>query len=127
MELNMDPMAHHDHMQMSDEHMNHGSAPTAGVHDRHAGHSVAMFRDKFWLSFAPYASWLNQVEIWFNRITQQAIRRGTFRSVKELVKKIDDYVQNSNRRAKPFLWTATAESIFAKIERLCERISGTAH
>jgi len=69
----------------------------------------------------------NQVEIWFNRITQQTIRRGTFRSVKELVEKIDDYVQNSNRRAKPFVWTATADSIFAKIERLCERISGTAH
>jgi len=35
----------------------------------------------------------NIVEIWFNRITQQAIRRGTFRSVKELVEKIDQYVQ----------------------------------
>jgi len=39
----MDGMAHHDHMQMADGH---------GAHDRHAGHSVAMFRDKFWLSFA---------------------------------------------------------------------------
>src|SRR6201998_4224611 len=85
-------------------------------------------RPRFHVHFTPtYASWLNQVEIWFNRITQQAIRRGTFRSVKELVEKIDDYVQNSNRRAKPFVWTATADSIFAKVERLCERISGTAH
>jgi putative transposase len=67
------------------------------------------------------------VEIWFNRITQQAIRRGTFRSVKELVEKIDRYVQNSNHQARPFVWTATADSIFAKVERLCERISGTAH
>jgi hypothetical protein len=73
------------------------------------------------------ASWLNQVEIWFNRITQQAIRRGTFSSVKELVAKIDYYVQNSNRHAQPFVWTATAGSIFAKVERLCERIYGTAH
>jgi putative transposase len=78
--------------------------------------------------FTPtYASWLNQVEIWFNRITQQAIRRGTFSSVKDLVEKIDHYVQNSNRRAQPFVWTATADSIFAKVERLCERIYGTAH
>jgi len=85
-------------------------------------------RPRFHVHFTPtYASWLNQVEIWFNRITQQAIRRGTFRSVKELIKKIDDYVQHSNRRAKPFVWTATADSIFAKVERLCERISGTAH
>jgi hypothetical protein len=78
--------------------------------------------------FTPtYASWLNQVEIWFNRITQQAIRRGTFSSVKELVEKIDRYVQNSNRHARAFVWTATAESIFAKVERLCKGISGTAH
>jgi putative transposase len=85
-------------------------------------------RPRFQVHFTPtYASWLNQVEIWFNRITQQAIRRGTFRSVKELVAKIDQYVQNSNATARPFVWTATAESILAKIQRLCERISGTAH
>ena len=85
-------------------------------------------RPRFQVHFTPtYASWLNQVEIWFNRITQQAIRRGTFRSVKELIEKIDHYVQNSNREAQPFVWTATADTIFAKVERLCERISGTAH
>lgn len=85
-------------------------------------------RPRFHVHFTPtYASWLNQVEIWFNRITQQAIRRGTFRSVKDLVEKIDQYVQNSNHHAQPFVWIATADSIFAKIQRLCERISGTAH
>jgi len=66
-------------------------------------------------SLQPYASWLNQVEIWFNRITQRALRRGTFSSVKELVEKIDHYVQNSNRHAQPLVWTATADSIFAKV------------
>ena len=85
-------------------------------------------RPRFHVHFTPtYSSWLNQVEIWFNRITQQAIRRGTFRSVKELVQKIDHYVQNSNRLARPFTWTATADSILAKVERLCQGISGTAH
>jgi putative transposase len=85
-------------------------------------------RPRFHVHFTPtYASWLNQVEIWFNRITQRAIRRGTFRSVKELVEKIDQYVQASNTHAQPFIWTATADSIFAKVQRLCERISGTAH
>ncbi len=85
-------------------------------------------RPRFHVHFTPtYASWLNQVEIWFNRITQQAIRRGTFSSVKDLVEKIDHYVKKSNRQAQPFVWTATADSIFAKVERLCERISGTAH
>ena len=68
-------------------------------------------RPRLHVHFTPtYASWLNQVEIWFNRITQQAIRRGTFSSVKELVEKIDHYIQNSNRRAQPFSWTATADS-----------------
>src|SRR5215471_19093663 len=85
-------------------------------------------RPRFHVHFTPtYASWLNQVEIWFNRITQQAIRRGTFRSVRELVEKIDQYVQTFNRHAQPFVWTATADSIFAKVQRLCERISGTEH
>jgi len=85
-------------------------------------------RPRFHVHFTPtYASWLNQVEIWFNRITQQAIRRGTFRSVKELIAKIDAYVRTSNAHASPFVWTATADSIFAKLQRLCESISGTAH
>ena len=85
-------------------------------------------RPRFHVHFTPtYASWLNQVEIWFNRITQRAIRRGTFRSVKELVAKIDRFVHAENATARPFAWTATADSIFAKIQRLCERISGTRH
>ena len=85
-------------------------------------------RPRFHVHFTPtYASWLNQVEIWFNRITQRAIRRGTFRSVKELVQKIDQYVHASNAHAQPFVWTATADSIFAKVQRLCERIYGTGH
>jgi len=50
-----------------------------------------------------YASWLNQVEIWFNLITQRAIRRGTFRSVKALVEKIERFVDNYNASAQPFL------------------------
>jgi putative transposase len=51
------------------------------------------------------------VEIWFNRITQQAIPRRTFGSVKELIEKIDGYVQSSNKHGQPFVWAATADSI----------------
>lgn len=89
-----------------------------------------------WLSLHPrwhvhytptYASWLNQVEIWFNIITQKAIRRGTFKSVKELTTRIDQFVQSHNARSHPFIWTATADSILQKIERLCQRISETRH
>lgn len=74
-----------------------------------------------------YSSWLNQVEIWFNRITQQAIRRGTFGSVKELVRKIDQFVEHYNSHTQPFVWTATADSILEKIKRLCQVISVTEH
>ncbi len=73
------------------------------------------------------ASWLNQVEIWFNIITQRAIRRGTFKSVKELVAKIDHFVKQYNASTRPFVWTATADSILEKIKRLCQYISGTQH
>jgi putative transposase len=74
-----------------------------------------------------YSSWLNQVEIWFNIITQRAIRRGSFRSVKQLVEKIERFVENHNRTTAPFAWTATADSILQKVKRLCQHISGTQH
>jgi putative transposase len=73
------------------------------------------------------ASWLNQVEIWFNLITQKAIRRGTFKSVKELIRKIEEFVHRHNAHSHPFAWTATADSILEKINRLCQRISDTRH
>jgi putative transposase len=83
---------------------------------------------RYHLHFVPtYSSWLNQVERWFALITQRAIRRGSFRSVKDLIAKIDQFVSTYNAQAKPFMWVATAESILVKIERLCQRISGTEH
>jgi putative transposase len=83
---------------------------------------------RYHLHFTPtYSSWLNQVERWFALITQRAIRRGSFGSVKELVQKIDEFVTAYNQECRPFMWHATAESIFEKINRLCDRISGTVH
>lgn len=73
------------------------------------------------------ASWLNQVEIWFNLITQRAIRRGTFKSVKDLVDKIENYTRRYNSNPQPFTWVATADSILEKITRLCKLISETEH
>ena len=85
-------------------------------------------RPRYHVHYTPtYASWLNQVELWFNLITQRAIRRGSFRTVKELVRKIDCFVQRYNVHSSPFAWTATADSILLKIKRLCNIISGTAH
>ena len=73
------------------------------------------------------ASWINQVERWFGLITQQAIRHGSFANVKELTRKIDAFVDPYNAQATPFVWVAIAESILAKIERLCLLVSGTQH
>ena len=85
-------------------------------------------RPRYQVHYTPtYASWLNQVEIWFNIITQKAIRRGTFRSVKDLVAKIDQFVNHYNKETQPFVWTATADSILEKIKRLCQCISETQH
>ena len=74
-----------------------------------------------------YASWLNQVERWFALITQRAIRRGSFPKVPELIERIERFVKSYNKTARPFRWTATADSILEKLDRLTERISGTAH
>jgi DDE superfamily endonuclease len=85
-------------------------------------------RPRFHVHYTPtYSSWLNQVEIWFNIITQRAIRRGTFRSVRDLRQKIDGFVNRYNRNSQPFAWTATPDSILEKLERLSQAIAGTAH
>ena len=85
-------------------------------------------RPRFHLHHTPtYSSWLNQVERWFALITQQAIRRGSFESVADLKRKINEFVEHYNQHPRPFMWTATAESILAKIERLCKVINGTRH
>ena len=85
-------------------------------------------RPRWQVHFTPtYASWLNQVERFFALITNSAIRRGSFTSVKDLVAKIDTFVQNYNASSKPFVWTATADEILDKLQLLCQRISGTEH
>jgi putative transposase len=83
-------------------------------------------RPRYHIHYTPtYSSWLNQVEIWFNIITQQAIRRGSFRSVHDLVQRIDAFVTRYNPHARPFAWIATADSILQKLKRLCKVIHGT--
>lgn len=80
-------------------------------------------RPRYHVHFVPtYSSWLNQVEIWFRIITQKAIRRGSFSNVRELVQRIEHFVQHHNQNAAPFVWTATAQSILDKIQRLCKII-----
>lgn len=111
--------------------------PELDVHcivDNYASHKHP--KGKVWLAERPrwhmhfvstYSSWLNQVERFFAIITEKAIRRGSFTSVKELTKKIDSFVSNCNENCKAFTWTATADSILSRLARLCGRITGTGH
>ncbi|HEV8495632.1 MAG TPA: IS630 family transposase [Gemmatimonadaceae bacterium] len=99
-----------------------------GTHKHHKVKAWLARRPRFHLHFTPtYASWLNQVERWFALITQRAIRRGSFRKVRELIDRIERFVKSYNETARPFRWTATADSILEKIQRLTQRISGTSH
>jgi transposase len=85
-------------------------------------------RARFHVHYTPtYSSWLNQVERWFGLITQRAIRRGSFSSVTDLRRQIERFVADWNQHPTPFVWTATAESILAKLERLGKVICGTQH
>lgn len=83
---------------------------------------------RYHLHFTPTsASWLNQVERFFARITTQRIRRGTFQNVRALEVAIEDYLTHHNHTCKPFVWTATADAILDKVKRFCQRTSETAH
>ncbi len=73
---------------------------------------------RFHVHFTPTSSsWLNQVERFFAEITRRRIRRGTFTSVPNLEDAIREYLKHHNEQAKPFVWTATADSIFAKLSK----------
>jgi transposase len=73
---------------------------------------------RFHLHFTPTSSsWLNLVERWFAQLTDKMIRRGVFGSVDELVAAITEFLRVHNDDPKPFVWTATAESILEKVRR----------
>jgi transposase len=79
------------------------------------------------LHFTPTSgSWLNMVEIFFGIITRQAIRRGTFTSVKDLITAIETFIDGWNDRCHPFTWTKTADELLPH-SRPGKRTSFTRH
>ena len=79
------------------------------------------------MHFTPTSgSWLNMVEIFFGIITRQAIRRGTFTSVKDLIAAIETYIDAWNERCHPFTWTKTADELIPRATR-GQRSSFTRH
>jgi hypothetical protein len=107
--------------------------PELAVHivlDNYGTHKTAMIRKwfakrpRFHVHFTPtYGSWINLVERWFAEITNKRIRRGVFRSVKELEAAIREYIDVHNEDPKPFVWTRTADQILASIARFAQRTS----
>jgi transposase len=79
--------------------------------------------NRFHLHFTPTSSsWLNQVERWFRDLTDKNLRRGIFGSVPDLITSIEAYLNAHNTDPKPYVWTATAESILAKVQRARKKL-----
>jgi transposase/transcriptional regulator with XRE-family HTH domain len=101
-----------------------GEVPLHLVMDNYGTHKQP--RVQAWLKrhprFVPHfvptsSSWLNLVERWFGELTSKRIRRGSFRSVEDLEKAIAEFLAAWNEKPKPFVWTATVESIVEKLSR----------
>lgn len=76
---------------------------------------------RFHLHFTPtYSSWLNQVERWFAKLTDKAIRCGSHRNVRELNTAIRAYLDANNDDPKPFVWVKSADQILASIARFAQ-------
>jgi transposase len=98
------------------------------IMDNYGTHKTQLIRNWFakrprWhVHFTPTsASWLNQVERFFALLTERAIRRGVFNSVRDLEAAIMAYVEATNADPKPFRWTKSADDILASIKRFCLR------
>lgn len=114
--------------QLADDQEVHLVMDNYGTHKAPKVNAWLARQKKWHIHFTPTsASWLNQVERFFAKITSDSIRRGTFPSVASLERAIHQYIDNHNENPKPFVWKATAEEIFAKLERLCKRINNTGH
>jgi transposase len=94
-----------------------------GTHNHERVKSWLRRHPRFHLHFTPTSSsWLNLVERWFRDLTDKRIRRGSFESVPELIATINDYLAESNQSPHVFVWTASAESILAKIAKCKEAL-----
>ena len=106
----------------------HLIADNYGTHKTASIRSWLAKRPRFHVHFTPTsASWINLVERFFATITAKQIRRGSFRSTRELEQAIKNYLTMHNEDSKPFIWTKTADEVLNSIARFCMRTSGTGH
>lgn len=99
-----------------------------GTHKTALVHRWLAKRPRYHLHFTPTsASWLNLVERWFAALTEKQLRRGVFRSTRELEQTIMSFLEASNQDPRPFIWTKTADQILHTLAQFCERISDSRH
>jgi len=98
----------------------------SSTHKTPAVHRWLVRHPRFVVHFTPtYSSWLNLVERWFGELTTKWLRRGTHRSVRELVASIRTWITNWNDEPKPFVWHKTADEILDSLAAYCQRITGS--
>jgi transposase len=104
------------------------------VMDNYGTHKVAKVRQwllrhpRYHVHFTPTsASWLNLVERLFAEVTERCVRRGSHTAVHELEKAMLAYLDKRNQDPKPFVWTASADLILGRVERICQRINNSGH
>lgn len=89
-----------------------------GTHKHPRVQSWMQRHPRFIPHFVPTSSsWLNLIERWFGELTGKRIRRGVFVSVADLVAAIEEFLVAWNKNPKPFIWTATVDSIMEKLAR----------
>jgi transposase len=101
-----------------------GKSPLHLVLDNYGTHGTAEVKawlkkhPRFVMHYVPTScSWLNLIERWFAELTNKRIRRGSFLSVDDLTTAIEEFLSAWNENPKPFVWTATVDSIVAKLAR----------
>jgi len=101
---------------------NYGTHKTKKVKSWFARHP------RFHQHFTPtYSSWLNLVERFFAKLTEEQLRRGTHRSVVALEKAVREYLKIYNDDPKPFVWSKSADDIIASVNSVIKRINVTGH
>ena len=71
--------------------------------------------DNVFIHFTPtHASWLNQIELWFSIMSRRVLKQGVFKSVKDLINKIEQFIKTYNQSAEPFAWTYTGYPLKVK-------------
>jgi transposase len=125
----------HRHSEWLDflRHINRETPSDKSLHlicDNYATHKHPKVKEwlakhpRFHVHFTPTsASWLNMVERFFRDLTTERLRNGVFRSVPELTAAIKEYIALHNQNPKPFIWTAKANDILAKVIRANRKLS----